>query len=360
MTRHPSIGAVALRRLLVLARDLLQAADLKSVIALVGPVLQELLLPDGTLLLVALGDEEFVTEFGRGGGLQPAREESTLYRYARYAMDSQTPVLLPDVAAEPAPDRAGLPAAGAASLLALPFPPIRPLGVICAFWYRRGREHQLAERIATLRYLGELTGAALGNVDFRQVLEKRAAARDREAAEAEREHARELERRDSADEEIRRISVIDVMTGMFNRRGFFLHAEQSFKLARRRNMPSALIFADIDRLKAVNAGLGHDAGDRFILDAARILRGSFRDSDIVARLGGDEFAAFTLDAGRPEAILARIEQRLEEFHRQAAAPYRLSFSTSIVQCDPAAEAGLQDYVALADRKMDEFKKERPA
>lgn len=348
MTRQPSIGAVALRRLLVLARDLLQAPDLKSVIALAGPVMQELLVPDGALLLVALGEREFVTEFGRGGVLQPAREDSTLYRYARYAMDGQTPVLLPDVVTEPAAEAGGRPA----SMVALPFPPIRPLGVICAFWYRRGREHQLAERIATLRYLGELAGAALGNVDFRQVLEQR-------AAEAQREHARELERRDSVEEEIRRISVIDVMTGMFNRRGFFLHAEQSFKLARRRRLPSALIFADIDRLKAVNAGLGHDAGDRFIQDAARILRSSFRDSDIVARLGGDEFAAYTIDSAQPEAILARIAQKLDEFHRAAAPPCRLSFSTGIVQCDPASETSLYDYFALADRKMREYKRERP-
>ena len=74
----------------------------------------------------------------------------------------------------------------------------------------------------------------------------------------------------------------------------------------------------------MNDKLGHDAGDRLIQDAGRILQASFRDSDVVARLGGDEFAVFTLDAEQPEVILARIHSNIESFRQRESAPYKIS------------------------------------
>ena len=358
MTRLPEVSAAALRRLLALARDLLQVPDPGSVLRLAGQAIQELLVADGALLLVVVGSREYVTEFDHSGFMQPARKESALYRHARQAMDDQTPILLPDVAADPDVQAGGPSAQGTVSLLAFPFPPIKPVGVLAAFWHRRGRQHQLAKQIPTLRYIGELTGAALGNVGLRQALEGRVVARTEEIAEAARKHADELQRRDCEEEEMRRLSVTDMMTGMLNRRGFFLHAERSFKVARRQGKPSALIFADIDGLKAVNDKLGHDAGDRLIQEGARILQDSFRDSDVVARLGGDEFAAFTLDSAQPQVILARIQKNIEVFRQLSLFPYRLSFSTGIVQCDPWSDLTLSDYLSLADKRMYEQKKGR--
>ena len=358
MTSPPSVSAATLRRLLALARDLLQAPDLRSVLELAGPAIQELLMADGALLLVALRGHEYITEFDRSGSMQPACEETALCQYARRAIDDQTPILLPDAAADPKLRANCLSADGTVSLLAYPFPPIEPIGVLAAFWCRRSRQHQLARQISTVRYIGELTGAALGNIDFRQVLEGRVVTGTKEIAEAAREHAQELHRRDRLEEEIHRISITDVLTGMLNRRGFFLHAERSFKVARRQGIPSALIFADIDGLKAVNDALGHDVGDRLIQDGARILQDSFRDSDVVARLGGDEFAAFTLGSTEPQVILARIQQQIESLRQRASLPYQISFSTGIVQCDPASDITLSEYLSRADKQMYDQKKGR--
>jgi diguanylate cyclase (GGDEF)-like protein len=358
MTRLPSAPAATLRRLLSLARDLLQAPDPRSVLELAGPAIQELLVADGALLLLAVGDQEYATEFGRSGFIQPVREGTALYRHARQAIDSQTPILLPYVTADPNARADGLSARRTGSLLAFPFPPIKPIGVLAAFWYRIERPQQLAKHFSTLCHIGELTAAALGNVSFRQVIEGRVAARAEEIAEAAREHAKELHRRDHVEEELHRISVTDVMTGMLNRRGFFQHAERSFKVARRQRIPSALIYADLDELKAVNDGLGHDAGDRLIQEGGHILRESFRDSDVVARLGGDEFAAFTLDAGQPKVMLARIQSNIESFRRRSSLPYRISFCIGIVQCNPSSELTLSDYLSLADQRMYEQKKAR--
>lgn len=343
MARSPDASTLPFRRLLALARDLMQVPDLRSVLGLVGPAFQELLVPDEALLLVTLGEKEYVTAFDRRGTIQSADQGGILYRNSRRALTDEVPLVLPrlDVGT----------GRGMACLLALPFPPVQPIGVLSALWHRKGSAESLATHASILRYLSELTGAALGNVDFKLTLEERVSAQTEEVEAAKREHARELRRRDDIEREKDRIAVTDVLTGMLNRRGFFLHAEQGFKLARRQGMASAVIFADIDDLKTVNDELGHDAGDRLIQVGARILRTSFRDSDIVARLGGDEFAAFTLDSAQPEAILARIKENAERFNSHSPIPCPVSLSTGIVQCDPSSELGLADYLALADKQM---------
>jgi diguanylate cyclase (GGDEF)-like protein len=358
MTRLPGVSASTLRRLLALARDLLQATDPRSVLELTGPAIQELLLADGALSLLVLGEQEYVKEFDRNGVMQTVQEGTALYRHARQAIDNRTPILLPDVAADPKLCDGGLYAGGTVSLLAFPFPPIKPVGALAVFWYHRGHTHELAEPIAILRYIGELTAAALGNVDYRQMIESRIAARDQEITESAQKHAKELHRRDKVEEELHRISVTDVMTGMLNRRGFFLHAERSFKVARRQTIPSALIYADLDELKAVNDELGHDAGDHLIQDVGQILQASFRDSDVVARFGGDEFAAFALDAAQPNIILARIHSNIKAFRQRSSLPYRISLCIGIVQCNPSSDLTLSDYLALADKRMYEQKMAR--
>lgn len=354
MAKTSNAATQPLRRLLALARDLLQVHDLKSVLELVGPTLQELLNPDEALLLVSLGGQEFVTAFDRRGLLQPADHKGASYLVSLKALADGTPLVMPNVASSPE-----IPTGSrSASLLAIPFPPVKPVGVLSALWHRRGNDQRLASYASLLRHLSELTGAALGNVKFGLALEEEVWAREQEAETASREHVRELQRRDDVEREQERIAVTDVLTGMLNRRGFFLQAEQGFKLARRRGVASAVIFADIDDLKTVNDELGHDVGDHLIQAGARILRDSFRDSDVVARLGGDEFAAFTLDSGQPETILARIQENIDQFHRRSSIPYRLSFSTGIVQCDPSSDLSLADYLALADKRMYEEKKGR--
>jgi diguanylate cyclase (GGDEF)-like protein len=358
MKHMPGTTAVTLTRLLALARDLLQAPDPHSVLELTGPVIQELLLADGALLLLILGEQDYAAEYDRNGLMKTARDSTALYRHARQAIDNQTPILLPNVVAEPKISDARLCAGETISLIAFPFPPIKPVGVLAVFWNCDGHPHQPAEPIPILRHIGELTAAALGNVAYRQMIEDRITARTEEITASTLKHAKELHRRDHVEEELHRISVTDVMTGMLNRRGFFLNAERSFKVAQRQEVPSTIVYADLDDLKNVNDALGHETGDRLIQDAGRILQASFRDSDVVARLGGDEFAVYTLDAEQPEVLLDRIRLNIESFRHSEARPYEISFSIGVVKCDPSSDLLLPDYLLLADEQMYEHKKAR--
>jgi len=291
--------------------------------------------PDGALLLVMEGSNESVTEFDHRGLLLPARKETALLTCVRNVMNRHKSLLLPNAAVEAGTNTNSLAGAGIASLLVIPFPPVKPIGALAVFWNKAKRQRFTRQR-SVLWHIAELTGAALGNMSSKQILEGTIRTQAQEITDSAHEHATEIQRRDQVEEEIRHISVTDVLTGMQNRRGFFLQAEQSFKMARRQGLTSALIFVDIDRLKTVNDNLGHEMGDHLIQDSAQVLHDSFRASDVVARLGGDEFAAFTVDAARPEAILARIRDRLEDFNQHTSRPYKVSFSAGIVQCEPTS------------------------
>lgn len=358
MTPSTIESPATLRRLVLLARDLLQAPDMQSVLDLSGKAIPELLQADGTLLLINAETQGYAAEFDAQGVMRPAAEGSILLHHARQAMVDQAALLLTDLDVVGASSvGAGDSPSGAISLLAFPFPQVKPMGVLAAFWRRCRRRYELAREGATLRHLGELTCAALGNVAFRQSLLEQVSSQSQEIAAAARLHANEMLRRDSVEQEIERISVTDVMTGMLNRRGFFLHAELGFKVARRQGVPATLIFVDIDGLKDVNDKYGHDAGDHLIEDAARILQKSFRESDVVARLGGDEFAVFTIDPAQPQLLQERIRHNIDSYAPQQVSPCPISFSIGIVKCDPASDLSLADYLVLADQQMYQQKKQ---
>src|SRR6266540_504422 len=97
--------------------------------------------------------------------------------------------------------------------------------------------------------------------------------------------------RKRAEEELRALSLVAAITGLPNRRAFITLSDQALKWAARAGKEVLLIFIDVDNLKLTNDTHGHLAGDRALMDTARVLRETFREADIVARLGGDEFIA---------------------------------------------------------------------
>ena len=81
----------------------------------------------------------------------------------------------------------------------------------------------------------------------------------------------------------------DVLTGLLNRYSLHERLEQSLAACRRDAHRLAVLFIDLDRFKVINDTLGHHIGDQLLIEVARRLRESVRDSDVVARPGGDEF-----------------------------------------------------------------------
>ncbi len=152
---------------------------------------------------------------------------------------------------------------------------------------------------------------------------------------------------------LRSLSLIDDLTGLYNRRGFFDLGEQHLKLARRSGRSVLLVYLDVDRMKTINDTLGHQVGDRALLRVAELLRDTFRQSDIIARIGGDEFAVLALEAVEENEadLLARLEAKAMELNQRSREPYRLSLSAGTARFDGEGRTRLEDLLAGADAAM---------
>jgi diguanylate cyclase (GGDEF)-like protein len=163
-------------------------------------------------------------------------------------------------------------------------------------------------------------------------------------------------------DELKSMAFNDALTGLQNRRGFFHLLEFNAQAAMRTGHKMLLFFIDLDGLKRVNDTLGHQEGDRLIIDAADILRRTFRRADIVARLGGDEFAVSAADV--PNEVEDVLRRRLEEnrvaHNASAQRPYQVEYSMGVVTFDPEAPIPVEDLVKRADEAMYEQKRLRKA
>jgi diguanylate cyclase (GGDEF)-like protein len=169
-------------------------------------------------------------------------------------------------------------------------------------------------------------------------------------------HRADIERR-QREEYLRRSaenrSLLDELTQLRNRRGFFELGGQALEAARREAHILGLFFMDLNGLKQINDTLGHIAGDDALRDTAEVLRSTFRGSDIVARLGGDEFVALAhLHSERDiDTLCTRLREHLREFNASRQRPYEVDLSIGATMVDGPADLNLEELIARADEAM---------
>ncbi|HEY6881891.1 MAG TPA: PAS domain S-box protein, partial [Polyangiales bacterium] len=163
------------------------------------------------------------------------------------------------------------------------------------------------------------------------------------------------------EDQIRRAALTDELTGLYNRRGFMLLAEQQLRLAARHRQPVGLLFVDVDGMKHINDELGQDSGDDALIDVATILHRVLRSSDVVARLGGDEFVALVEgDADDVEVLRARLMETLHRHNQIANRAYRIALSVGSAVSVPERALSLSELIARADEAMYTMKRLRRA
>jgi len=123
-----------------------------------------------------------------------------------------------------------------------------------------------------------------------------------------------LDRLGEINEQLRRLSTLDPLTGLGNQREFGERLPIEAARARRTGAPLALIVVDLDRFKRLNDELGHDTGDAALAHAAAVLRASIREVDVACRIGGDEFAVICPGAtiAGAAAVAERARAALEK------------------------------------------------
>ena len=90
--------------------------------------------------------------------------------------------------------------------------------------------------------------------------------------------------------QLKSLSLSDDLTGLYNKRFFSIQLEIEMARAQRTGLPCSLMMIDFDNFKEINDRLGHDEGDRFLIQMGGLIREKLRPTDFVCRYGGDEFA----------------------------------------------------------------------
>ena len=151
----------------------------------------------------------------------------------------------------------------------------------------------------------------------------------------------------------------DDLTGLPNRTLYRDRVEQAIEKSKRSNNKFAILFIDLDHFKEVNDSLGHDAGDKVLLEATSRLKSSIRGEDTLARLGGDEFTILFEEITRFQDITSLARKILNQFRDPfVIEEHKLYISCSIgVSIYPDDGNSGEDLLKYADNAMYKAKEE---
>jgi diguanylate cyclase (GGDEF)-like protein len=154
------------------------------------------------------------------------------------------------------------------------------------------------------------------------------------------------------------LSVTDDLTRLYNSRYLNQVLRRETKRASRSGRPMSLLFIDLDGFKSINDTHGHLFGSRALVEAATVIRGSARETDVVARFGGDEFALILPDTGSDGAYAVgeRIRERIADhiFLTGEGLTIRLTASVGVATL-PNVAASADELVHAADAAMYQVK-----
>lgn len=156
--------------------------------------------------------------------------------------------------------------------------------------------------------------------------------------------------------------LYDELTGVNNRAGYNKFAPRILEEAQRKQLPIAVIFADMDGLKKVNDLYGHEEGDVYIKAMANILEHNRRHGELLARYGGDEFV-IVLNGYNEDGIreyTERIRNAISQYNARYTRAYKLDASVGYFLETDAEKANLELLVELADKNMYQVKREKKA
>jgi diguanylate cyclase (GGDEF)-like protein len=338
----------AMEHLVSVVQALSLARDLQTIMDIVRHAARELVGADGATFVLRDDDKCFYAEEDAIAPLWKGLRFPLEACISGWSMVNREAVVVPDIFEDSRIPIDAYRPTFVRSLAMVPIRTIEPIGAIGTYWAQNYR--CAPEQVKVLQTLADVTAVAMENVQVLTNLEHLVKERTADLNATNDRLRREIELRREAEESARRQALTDDLTGLYNRRGFFLFATQQLRLACRANESSWLLFADADGLSAVNDRDGHEAGDRLLVGVAKALRRSFDGMAILGRLGGDEFAVHATGAGRSSTELReRLAEAIDHVNRTEG--LNISLSVGITRCEADGATAFEDHLRIADNAM---------
>ncbi|MFZ3089855.1 MAG: diguanylate cyclase [Nitrospirota bacterium] len=159
---------------------------------------------------------------------------------------------------------------------------------------------------------------------------------------------------ESMNKKLEKMAITDELTGLYNRRYFFMRFEPEFERCKRFKQSLICILIDIDHFKKVNDTYGHQVGDVVLKKLAKILMDNQRTYDIFARIGGEEFIGSLCNINSKDAynLAERLRKKVEAFNfseeENKTLHATISIGIGIYPHPDITIAGIDDIIKIAD------------
>lgn len=165
---------------------------------------------------------------------------------------------------------------------------------------------------------------------------------------------REIEERKTAQADLEKLASIDPLTGVLNRREFFIRGEREAANAHLTRQPLSAILLDLDHFKQINDTYGHAAGDQVLIATTQLVRENLRQNELIGRYGGDEFIILLpgSDCSRGQQIAKRLYRKIASHAVPTAkGPIPIALSLGIAELSQTEDATLETLLAYADQAL---------
>lgn len=159
---------------------------------------------------------------------------------------------------------------------------------------------------------------------------------------------------------LKSLLMTDDLTGLYNKRFFYIQLEAEMARTRRTGHPCTLAMMDLDNFKMVNDRLGHDEGDRFLVQMGGMIKDNLRPTDFACRFGGDEFSFVMPASNLIDSIVVAKRIQISIAKLTAMLPVdvgkHISTSFGLATYEPLSRLSADAFFMQADRELYNAKK----
>ncbi|MGH7459034.1 MAG: diguanylate cyclase [Longimicrobiaceae bacterium] len=163
---------------------------------------------------------------------------------------------------------------------------------------------------------------------------------------------------EEANKKLRKLSITDGLTGLFNHRHVHELLHEEIERSKRTGESIAVVMADLDKFKEVNDSYGHPTGDVVLYETAEILRETAREIDMVGRYGGEEFIAILPDTDEEAAahFAERVREGVEEhLYRDESTEISMTISSGVAAFPSEVVKSARELLKWSDDALYEAK-----